>query len=95
MLFEATLYIRLWADAMTNTNWLRNSLPAQRVIFRIPYTLWTKNHSCHPFYVFFIRDMLFNAFQQLLREIKAYPALCFKILSAWKVSTRSTDYSYR
>ena len=41
MLYEAKLDIKLWAEAISHANWLRNRLPAQRVNLRIPYTLWT------------------------------------------------------
>jgi len=41
ILFEAKLDVRLWAEAISHANWLRNRLPAQRIGLEIPYTAWT------------------------------------------------------
>lgn len=40
MLFDSNLDLKLWAEAISHSNWLRNRLPASRVDMKIPYSFW-------------------------------------------------------
>lgn len=40
MLLDSQLSERLWAEAISHSNWLRNRLPSKRIDMRIPYGMW-------------------------------------------------------
>lgn len=40
MLFDSSLDLKLWAEAISHSNWLRNRLPSQRINMEVPFTKW-------------------------------------------------------